>query len=167
VSMIAIQIALHVVDGVEPPLESIFPPFSLYMKILGAVCLLAIPFALLGLIAALVPPVLGVVIAFAVALFAVILLPMTLFYYVMIDTGSSIKQTAVTSYTLVKQCPLRITWLVAVSLFINLAGYFLVTVGLLVTLPLSLIAGARVYRALSAVETAVDAPEAPSVSEPV
>src|ERR1035437_6430705 len=57
--MIAVKISLHIVDGHTPVLESIVPSIGAYMKIVAAFFLLALPFAVLGGIAAVLLAVLG------------------------------------------------------------------------------------------------------------
>jgi hypothetical protein len=152
-SLIAVKISLRIVDGQTPVLESILPSISIYLKMLVVFFLLAVPFLVLGLVATIAPFFMVAAVIVAIALGAVAILMMTLLYYVMLDTDGGIIETIRDTFSLVKKCPLMLAWFVVVSALINMAGLLPLTLGLLVTLPLSLIAGARVYRALNPVET--------------
>ncbi|MGA2090755.1 MAG: hypothetical protein ABSH12_04750 [Endomicrobiales bacterium] len=159
-SMAAVKIALHIVDEQNPVLESVVPSFLIGVKILVAFFLLAIPFIVLATAVALVPVLLIPAIIVGAAAFSFVILLLTLMYYVMLDKNEGIIQSLSTTFALVKQRPLMLAWFVVVSAGINLAGFLVLTLGLPVTLPLSMIAGARVYRALTAEEMPASEPMA-------
>lgn len=157
-ALIAIRVALNIVDGKPSVTADIVPPVMTYLKLLAAVIIAGVPIALLGLLAVLMSFI-------AVPLFLIaavgafgIMVVMTVYNYVMAETGCGIVEGFERTLFLAQRQPRALALFVIAAMLLNIAGLLLVTLGLIVTLPLTVVAGARLYRALQAGDATVPAP---------
>lgn len=154
-ALIAIRVALNIVDGRQSVMDGVVPPVMTYLKLLAAVFIASVPIFLLGIVA-------GAVSFIAVPLFliaavgaVVIMVVLTVYNYVMAETGCGIIEGFERTLHLVQRQPRALVVFVIAAMLLNIGGLLLATLGLIVTLPLTVVAGARVYRALQVSDAVV------------
>lgn len=157
-ALIAIRVALNIVDGKPSVMADIYPPVMTYLKLFAAVIIAGVPIALLGVLAVLMSFIaVPLFLIAALGAFAIMVV-MTVYNYVLAETGCGIIEGFDRAVRLAQRQPWALVWFMVASMLLNLAGLLLFTLGLVVTLPLTVVAGARVYRALQAGEAAVPPP---------
>lgn len=157
-TLIAIRVALNIVDRASSATADIVPPVMTYLKLIAAVIITGLPFALIGILTALVPFLALPMTVVLVPMGICIMMLMTVYNYVLAETGCGIIEGFERSARLVLRQPWLVAKFLVASMLINIAGLLVLILGLAVTMPLTVVAGARVYRALQAGDAAVPAP---------
>jgi Tfp pilus assembly protein PilP len=148
------KISLRFCDGENPEVKDLFIHYNLLLKYFGASLLLAaimagavglmfvgIASASLGSLRA-APMLIGIALAIAVAL------SFMFFSYAVVDRGAGPLNALRFSYLITKGAKLKLFLFILAAMGINILGSLLLMVGLLVTIPLTLVAVAHVYRRL-------------------
>lgn len=149
-------IALKVVDGKKPVVADLFTHYAHLWRYIGANVLVFIAGFLLLLIAialayAEVPPIIiaisGVLVVLALSVF------FSFVVYEVVDKGARPVAAIRGSVELARKAVFPLLGFVILLVIINLVGALLLLVGLLVTIPLTSVAMAQVYRTLDMKET--------------
>ena len=136
ISMGAIKIALRFIDGDKPSFSDLFDSYNLILSVIGASILSSL-LVLVGLILLVVPAI-------------ILSIQLQFFTYLIVDKGFGAIQSLKGSSAITKGAKFKL-FLFSLLLFaINIAGFLALVIGMFVTIPLSMVAMAYVYRELLA-----------------
>jgi uncharacterized membrane protein len=135
------KIFLRMTDGEKPELSGLFKEYRLFWKYLGVTILFPLT-VFAGLILLIIPGIYWAV-RFAFS-------PL-----IVVDTGAGPIRAMKESWAITKGKFWRLFWFCIVIILINIAGFLLIGVGLLVTIPISTFASIQVYRKLSQQKAAI------------
>lgn len=130
------KIALMLHDGAKPTWKELFMQYPLLLKYLGASIIYGVAVAI-GLVLLIVP---GVYLAIKYAFFG----------FVMVDKKTSIMDSLKTSAKLTEGMKWELLGFGVVMCVINILGALALVIGLLITVPITLMASVYVYRKLEA-----------------
>jgi|694.fasta_scaffold24718_5 uncharacterized membrane protein len=130
----AIQIALKIVDGKEFGIEDLFNKQGIVLNYFGAFLLSNLAF-ILGLICFIIP---GLIIGIRFGFFG----------FFVVDKFASSTEALKLSWELIKGCSWRMFFFQVSIVLINLMGILCFGIGLLITLPVTVLAATTVYRKL-------------------
>lgn len=144
-----IAVVLKIIDGAVPPMSELFNHFNLFFRYFGASLLYSL-IVFLGLILFIVP---GIIWSLKYSLFA---------YYI-VDRNVGVMESLHLSGVATRDAKGTLFLLFLASALVNLVGVLALGIGLLVTMPMTMLAYAWVYRKLS---SGVAALEVPAVTTP-
>lgn len=143
-----IRIALNLLDGKEASYRDFWSGANKILPLLGASVLFGIMFVI-GMVLLIVP---GIIVS----------LTFCMFYYFIIDKGVGVIESLKMSAAATKGNKWHLLGFLVVAGLLNVAGVLLLGVGLLVTVPVTTLAFAAVYRKLTANLTPMVVPATPS-----
>lgn len=148
----AMRIALDLVDGKKPVYNDLFGQSNILLPYLGASIIVGIAVTI-GVVLLIIP---GIILGLMLGMYG----------YHMVDTKAGVMASINGSRALTKGHLWQLFGFILLSAIINIIGALLLGVGLLVTMPVTLLAYAFVYRKLSGqLVPAVAAPSAPTLIE--
>ncbi len=148
-----IAVVLKIIDGMVPPMSEVFNHFNLFFRYLGASLLYSL-IVFLGLILLIVP---GVIWSLKYSLFA---------YYI-VDKNVGVMESLHLSGVATQGAKGTLFLLFIMAALVNLVGILALGIGLLVTMPMTMLAYAWVYRKLSSGMAALEVPAVPPPPVPM
>lgn len=152
-----IKISLKLIDGEKPELNDVFSQYNIIFKFIIASFLFSIITMGLPLLIALggvllkeIPYALPFMLVVALILMLRAMLKYIFYEFLLVDKGYSPVGSLKKSAEIVKGSLLTIAFYFAFVFVFNIFGFLLFILGLFVTAPVSLLAGAYIYRKISA-----------------
>lgn len=143
-----IRIALNLLDGKAASYRDFWSGANKILPLLGASVLFGVMFAL-GVVVLIVPGI-------------IVFLTFCLFSYLIIDKGVGVMESLKMSAAATKGNKWNLLGFFVVAGLLNIGGALLLGVGLLVTIPVTTLAFASVYRTLTSILTPMVIPATPS-----